>query len=229
MTAQQDTSATDLGYLTGGARAAVRTGLAMLHARGLVVADPPGRVRRAGVLPPRAEPLERALFGALHSAMAPREVANQRQVRRALAEHREGLIGLGLLRPAWRRFALPAMLVLVPPLLVARLVADDLLGGGPALLIVLVFAVLANLFLPRQTVAGARLLRAARRCHPVPTAPETDPAVEPGTAVALYGEAAIRVLMPQFARDGGLLREGRWARLLGAFRPGIPSMPAGVV
>ncbi|MEO3820075.1 TIGR04222 domain-containing membrane protein [Plantactinospora sp. B24E8] len=229
MTEQQDASATDLGYLTGGARAAVRTGLAMLHARGLVVADPPGRLRRAGVLPARLEPLERALFGALHGAMAPREVANQPQVRRALAEHREGLIGLGLLRPAWRRIALPAMLVLVPPLLVARLVADDVVGGGAALLIVLAFAVFANLFLPRQTVAGARLLRDARRRHPVPGAPATDPAAEPGTAVALYGVTALRILMPQFARDSGLLQEGWWTRLLDAFRPGVPSLPAGAV
>ncbi|ROT34066.1 TIGR04222 domain-containing membrane protein [Micromonospora sp. HM5-17] len=225
MTYAPPATATDLGYLIGGARAAVRTGLAMLHARGLVVAERPGGLRRIGALPAGVEPLERAIFGALDRTMAPREVANQRQVRRALAGQREELIGLGLLRPAWRRLALPATLVVAPPLLVARLVTDDQLSRGTAVLVVLAFAAVANLFLPRQTAAGARLLRDARRRYPFPTGPEA----EPGMAVALYGAPALRILMPRFAQDSGLLGPGRWARLLAAFRPGAPSLPAGAV
>lgn len=225
MTAPPPANATDLGYLVGGARAAVRTGLAMLHARGLVVAERPGGLRRTGALPASVEPLERALFGALDHTMTPREVANHHQVRRALAGQREELIGLGLLRPAWRRLALPTTLAVAPPLLVARLVTADLLGRSTAILVILAFAAVANLFVSRQTVAGARLLRDARRRYPE----VTEPATEPGVAVALYGVPALRSLMPRFARDSGLLGESRWARLLAALRPGVPSLPAGAV
>ncbi|MBE1485426.1 TIGR04222 domain-containing membrane protein [Plantactinospora soyae] len=212
MTDPSDASTTDLGYLSGGAWAAVRTALVKLHVRGLVVADRPGGLRRTGVLPAGVEPLERALFGALYGSMAPREVANQHRVRRALAEQREGLIGLGLLRPAWHRFLLPAMLVLVPPMLVTRLVAGDLVGVGTGLVMVLAFGGIASWFLPRRTVSGARLLRAAHRQHPFPTGERT---LEPGLAAALYGTEGLLTTVPQFAREGGLLGGGRWSRFLG--------------
>ncbi|AVT31354.1 MULTISPECIES: TIGR04222 domain-containing membrane protein [unclassified Plantactinospora] len=227
----RDLSTTDLGYLNGGAWGAVRAGLVTLHGRGGVTAARPGGLSRTGGLPAYAEPLERALFGALYGTMSPREVASRRRVRQALAEQREGLIGLGLLRPAWRRLLLPATLVLVLPLLVARLVAADLLGVGVGLLVVLAFVGMAGWFLPRRTLSGERTLRDARRRHPLPTGPDGVPAdhpagLDPGLAVALYGTAGVLPAVRQFVRDSGLLDGGTWSRLLGdSTLDG--SMPAG--
>ncbi|MBF9130212.1 TIGR04222 domain-containing membrane protein [Plantactinospora sp. S1510] len=225
MTDPSDASTTDLGYLSGGPWAAVRAALVKLHVRGLVVADRPGGLRRTGALPAGVEPLERALFGALYGSMAPREVANQQRVRRALAEQREDLIGLGLLRPSWHRVLLPAMLVLVPPTLVGRLVAGDLVGIGTGLVMVLAFGGIASWFLPRRTVSGARLLRAARRRHPFPVGGE--PKLDPGLAAALYGAEGMLTTVPQLAREGGLLGGGRWSRFLGDSPLDGSSVPAG--
>ncbi|MFY1673518.1 TIGR04222 domain-containing membrane protein [Plantactinospora sp. WMMB334] len=240
MAAHRDLSATDLGYLSGGSWGAVRTGLVLLHGRGGVVVDRPGGLHRAGPVPVRAEPLERALFGALYGSMAPREVANQRRVRQTLAAQRESLIGLGLLRPAWRRFLLPAVLVLALPMVIARLVAADLLGVQVGLVVVLAFVGIAGWFLPRRTLAGDRLLRAARREHPLPVAPSgargTPPAGggsarDPGLMVALYGQDGLRTVLPaQFARDSGLLGGGCRLLFLGDSRlDGPPVAGAGEV
>ncbi|WP_275414792.1 TIGR04222 domain-containing membrane protein [Plantactinospora mayteni] len=216
----RDLSTTDFGYLDGGAWGAVRAGLVMLHGRGSVTATPPGRVSRTGSMPAYAEPLERAIFGALYGSMSPREVANQRRVRQALAEQREGLIGLGLLRPAWRRSLLPATLVLVLPMVVARLVAADLLGVGVGLLVVLAFVGMAGWFLPRRTLSGGRTLRDVRRRHPLPVGPDGVPAahpdgLDPGLAVALYGSTGLLPAVRRFAQEGGLLDGGRWSRFDG--------------
>ncbi|MEN3609270.1 TIGR04222 domain-containing membrane protein [Plantactinospora sp. ZYX-F-223] len=224
----RDLSTTDLGYLTGGAWGAVRTALVMLHGRGSVTAARPGGLSRTGSMPAYAEPLERALFGALYGSTSPREVANQRRVRQALAEQREGLIGLGLLRPAWRRFLLPAMLVLVLPMVVARLVAVDLLGVGVGLLVVLAFVGMAGWFLPRRTLSGGRTLRDARRRHPLPVGPDgVSAGLEPGLAMALYGTAGLLPAVRRFVRDGGLLDGGTWSRYLGDSPLDSSSMPAG--
>ncbi|GAB3964459.1 hypothetical protein GCM10027615_07180 [Plantactinospora veratri] len=223
----RDLSTTDLGYLNGGAWGAVRAGLVTLHGRGGVTAARPGRLSRTGGLPAYAEPLERALFAALYGTMSPREVAGRRRVRQALAEQREGLIGLGLLRPAWRRLLLPATLLLVLPMLVARLVAADLLGVGVGLLVVLAFVGMAGWFLPRRTLSGERTLRDARRRHPLPVGPDSGPAgLDPGLAVALYGSAGVLPAVREFVRDSGLLDGGTWSRFLG--HPTLDgSMPAG--
>ncbi|GIG90783.1 hypothetical protein Pen02_57190 [Plantactinospora endophytica] len=224
MRAPRDLSTTDLGYLNGGAWGAVRAGLVLLHGRGRVTADRAGGIARTGSMPADGEPLERALFGALYGSMAPREVAGKRRVRQALAEQRESLIGLGLLRPAWRRFLLPAMLVLVLPMMVARLVAADLLGVGVGLLVVLAFVGLAGWFLPRRTLSGGRTLRDARRRHPLPIGPDGEPVdqpigLDPGLAAALYGSVGLLATVRLFARDGGLLDGGTWSRFLGDSQP----------
>ncbi|MEQ4301671.1 TIGR04222 domain-containing membrane protein [Plantactinospora sp. B6F1] len=215
-----DLSTTDLGYLNGGSWGAVRAALVMLHGRGSVSAARPGALSRTGSMPAYAEPLERALFAALYGSMSPCEVASQRRVRQALAEQREGLIGLGLLRPAWRRLLVPATLVLVLPLVVARLVTADLLGVGAGLLVVLALVGMAGWFLPRLTLSGGRTLRDARREHPLPVGPDGVAAgrhggLDPGLAVALYGTAGLPPEMRQFARDVGLLDGGTWSRFVG--------------
>jgi uncharacterized protein (TIGR04222 family) len=74
----------EIAWLTGGDWTAVRTGRAVLHARGLV-AGRAGTASRTGSLPPRSESLERALFSALYGHKGPRELANHRRVRQAWA------------------------------------------------------------------------------------------------------------------------------------------------
>ena len=117
------------------------------------------------------------------------------------------------------------MLVLVPPILVARLVAGDLLGVGTGLVTVLAFAGVASWFLPRRTMSGGRLLRAAQRRYPVSAGPEQG--LDPGLAVALYGVEALLATLPQLARESGLLDGGRWSRFLGDSPLDSSSPPAG--
>jgi uncharacterized protein (TIGR04222 family) len=96
-------TAIGIGHLCGGGWGTVRTGLAMLYARGSVVAGRAGAVRRAGSVPRDAEPLERALFASLYGDMSPREVASTPRVREAVGDVRRDLIRRGLVRPQRRR------------------------------------------------------------------------------------------------------------------------------
>src|SRR5215471_4900189 len=67
MAADPGLAPTHVAYLRGGRWSATQTALAMLAARGLLVAGPPGRIRRTGVPPPASEVLERALFNDLYA------------------------------------------------------------------------------------------------------------------------------------------------------------------
>lgn len=61
---------------------------------------------------------------------------------------------------------------------------------------------------PARTRRGRKLIQSASLHYPWPPSPEHDPqTVEErvGLAVALYGNVALEVLMPGFARDSGLL------------------------
>lgn len=63
-------------------------------------------------------------------------------------------------------------------------------------------------FLPSRTRLGRNLVDAAWRDYPWPPSPETtDTELDQriGMAVALYGNTALTALMPDFARDSGLL------------------------
>jgi hypothetical protein len=135
----------EIAWLAGGERAAVRTGLAALHARGLLTGRS-GMASRTGSLRPESEPLERALFSALYGHMGPRELANQRQVRHAFNDLRKSLVARGLVRSPWRRVALPV-------------------DVRPGLVLVMVLTVAACWFLPRRTLAGTGTLRALRSAH----------------------------------------------------------------
>jgi uncharacterized protein (TIGR04222 family) len=201
-------TATGIGHLHGGRWGAVRTGLAMLHAREAVVAGREGMVERAGPRPPDAEPLEHALFAALYGDMGPRELAERPRVREAIDDLRRDLVRRGLVRPQWRRVLVPLALAVLPPFVLARLI--DVIGApiGLAASVVLVGA--ACWFLPRRTVAGARALRQLRALHPEPAGPGGTLA-KLGPAVALYGADALLATMPVFARDSGLLDGGRWS------------------
>ncbi|WP_173052756.1 TIGR04222 domain-containing membrane protein [Phytohabitans houttuyneae] len=199
-------TATGIGHLRGGRWGAVRTGLAMLHAREAVVAGRDGRVRRTGSKPRGAEPLEQALFGALYSDTGPRELADHQRVRAAVGEVRRDLIRRKLVRPQRRRVLVPLALAVVPPYVLARLI--DVIGAPIGLAATVVLVGVACWFLPRRTLAGARALRHLRDLHPEPTSPGGS-ADRLGPAVALYGNAALLVAMPRFAREGGLLDGGR--------------------
>lgn len=184
------------------------TGLAMLHARG-VLAPGIGRVRRTGSLPRNVEPLERALYAALHGSIGPRELASRKQVQRALSDVRHSLVECGLVRPTSRRVLTPALLVALPPLFLARLVALQVLGARESLVAVLLFMGAAVWFLPRRTVAGTRTLSSARERFNGPTERSQLGPDEAGLAVGLFGTTALQTLMPRFAWDAGLLDGGR--------------------
>lgn len=210
----EELGGTEIGCLRGGSWAAVTTGLVMLHARGVLVSGA-GRISRTGSVRPDVEPLERALYAALYGSMGPRELASQQRVHRALGEVRRRLVERGLVRAPWRRVLIPVVLVTLPPVLLAQLVALRAIGVIVGLAAALVFVGIAGWFLPRRTLAGARALRALRARHgDIVSRPALQPA-EVGVAVALFGTPALLATMPKFARDGGLLDGGRWSRYLG--------------
>ncbi|HEX5596697.1 MAG TPA: TIGR04222 domain-containing membrane protein [Micromonosporaceae bacterium] len=216
MKAAGELSGTEVACLSGGGWAAVRAGLAMLYARGVLVSGRTGQLSRTGAAVQRgSDPLERALYGALYGSMAPRELARHPRVHRALGEVRRSLSKRGLLRPLWRRVLVPATLVIVMPLLIARLAALQVISIPVGLVATVVLVGVAVWFLPRRTVGGARLLRTLRlRYAELAERPATAPA-EVGLAVGLFGASALVAAMPQFARDAGLLDGGRRSHYLG--------------
>ncbi|HEU5110383.1 MAG TPA: TIGR04222 domain-containing membrane protein, partial [Micromonosporaceae bacterium] len=218
----------EIAYSVAGHRIRTRTGLAVLHARGLLTGHA-GTLSRTGSPPPASESVERALFSALYGRKGPRELASHRRVRRAPTDLRRTLTGRGLVRSPWRRIMVPAVLVMVPPMIVARLAARDGIDVRIGLGLVMVFTLTACWFLPRRTIAGARTLRALRSAHQHLLAQGDDghdghsgghrvpvlTAEQVGLAVALTGTRALLTTMAGFARDAGLLDGGRWSRYHG--------------
>jgi uncharacterized protein (TIGR04222 family) len=217
---QPELLVTEIALLAGGAWAAARTGLAMLSARRRLETGRPGRINRTGSAPRNGEPLEKVLFGALLGWSGAREVAAKPRVRDVLRELRHQLERRRLVRRPWVRVLVPLTLVTVPGVAVARLVALQVVPPGPGAVAVLAGVLAAGWFLPRRTVAGARLLRRLRAEHPgVTAAAETSRAGLPprspkavGLAVALFGDAALLSIMPAVAHRAGLLDGGRWTR-----------------
>jgi hypothetical protein len=124
----------------------------------------------------------------------------------------------GLLRSPGRWRTARALLALVPVTLAAGLAAITLRGDAAPLPYALAAttAVAAVLLwrIPRTTAEARRALAAERARHPLP-AHRRAATGETGTAeriqlyVALYGDAALALFYPHFARDGGLLGQGR--------------------
>ncbi|MFG2353297.1 TIGR04222 domain-containing membrane protein [Streptomyces sp. NPDC048521] len=75
----------------------------------------------------------------------------------------------------------------------------------------LVAAGLLRALPPGRTRAARRLLAELRARHPLPGGPDGLPEDEVLLAVALYGERALTVLTPRFAREGGLTGRGALA------------------
>ena len=177
---------TEVAYLAGGERAAVRTGLIMLHRRGRLETDARGRVNRTGAAPRDAEPLERALYNGLLGWTGPRELAQKPRVREALAGLRTTLRRDGELRRPWARIGVPVALLVLPAWAPARFGAPPLV----AMPVILAGVVAAMYFLPRRTPAGARRLRWLRSEHAGLEPADPDPR-RAGLAVALFGRASL--------------------------------------
>jgi uncharacterized protein (TIGR04222 family) len=213
---------TEVAYLASGRWAAVRVGLVMLYARGLLDTGRRGRIGRIGSSPRAGEPLERALFASLLGWSGARQVGARSRVLVAQRELCRGLERRGLLRRWWVRSLVPLGLAVLPGVVAARLVSLDMIGPQVGVLGVVACAAVAVWFLPRRTVAGARLLRRLRVDHADLVAelesgrarlggwaPE-----RVGVAVALYGDAAVVAIMPAVARSAGLVDGGRWTRFI---------------
>jgi hypothetical protein len=157
-----------VAYVRDGRFTAVAAVLAVLHARGLVVAGRSGTVRRSETVTPSPAGFERQVWGAIHGFVSPGALMARPTVDSALNDLRRRARQLGLLH-----FGMPV-----------------------------------RQFLPARTRLARKMLHAAASDYPWPPTPETDdrPVEERvGMAVALHGNAALTVLLPQFARDSGLL------------------------
>ncbi|MFF5532283.1 TIGR04222 domain-containing membrane protein [Streptomyces cinerochromogenes] len=108
----------------------------------------------------------------------------------------EKAVRTGLYRPAGTR-ELPGRAVVRRALarMRAELAADGLLRVLP----------------PRRGRAARRLLAELREHRPLPEGPDGLPEEEVLLAVALYGERALTVLVPRFAREAGLTGRGALA------------------
>ncbi|UFR01526.1 TIGR04222 domain-containing membrane protein [Streptomyces sp. Go40/10] len=108
----------------------------------------------------------------------------------------EKAVRTGLYRPAGAR-ELPGRAVVRRALarMRAGLAADGLLRVLP----------------PRRSRTARRLLAELRERRPLPEGPDGLPEEEVLLAVALYGERALRVLVPRFAREAGLTGRGALA------------------
>jgi uncharacterized protein (TIGR04222 family) len=159
-------SDTEIGYLRGGPRGAVLTALTALRADGVIERRRRGGVRRTNRgMPSGGDDLERAVYGALHTAAGPRSVAAKPTVRRALTAAARRLAGAGLIAGPLRRMVGRAMLIAVPIAAIVRLTA----GGVETVTVIAVAAAVlaaAGLWLPsRRTIAGHGVLHLLRHQH----------------------------------------------------------------
>ncbi|HET9141491.1 TIGR04222 domain-containing membrane protein [Actinophytocola sp.] len=146
----------EIGFLRGGPTGAVRTALAGLHSDGLIKIGGRNIVRRTDRLqPPGGDPVQRAVYGTMHTPAAPRALARRPVLRRALAQVAADLTRAGVRAARWRRLA-GAGLVLTA--IVVALVLD----GGFVLVAGTVCAGAGLWALSRHTIAGHRVLSGAR-------------------------------------------------------------------
>jgi hypothetical protein len=157
-----------VAYIRDGRFTAVAAVVAVLHARGLVVAGKSGTVRHSDTVTRPPEGFERQVWGSIHGFVSPGALMARPTVDAALNELRWRARRLGLVRP------------LLP----------------------------IRAFVPARTRLGRELLDSAWADYPWPPSPdEGELPVEQrvGMAVALHGDEALNLLMPEFARASGLL------------------------
>ncbi|MFI8962373.1 TIGR04222 domain-containing membrane protein [Streptomyces sp. NPDC053493] len=195
-----------LALLRGGPRAAVVVALVALHQRGAVAAGRRGTIRANGGAGRTRDPLQLGVHRSLQRALALRVLATRPKARQALDALGAELGRTGLLRPPGRLRAARALLVCVPVTVGAGLVAAGVSGPALALGGGLALAAGALLTVPPTTRAARRLLATLRAGHPLPAHRSS---VTDGRDVllyvALYGDPALRLFLPRFSRDGGLL------------------------
>lgn len=210
-----DLTPTQIGWLRGGAWAATQTALAMLYQRGAVRVARVGTVERVVSSLADADPLERALYGVMYGAVGPRELMNKPRARSALSQCRRTVAAAGLVRPRWRRVLGPTVSIAVPAMLLGRVVAFRTVPAWAAALVVVTLPCVGIMLAFRRTIVGARTLRALRvRYANLSRAGAKRSALTPedvGLAVALFGNAALLAILPDVARDSGLLDGGRWS------------------
>lgn len=202
----------EVGWMRSGNWRATQAALAMLYARGaLRPGGTAGTVERASASLAGADPLEYALYGVLYGSVGPRELMNKPRSRSALSALRRQMSAAGLVRPRWRRVVLPGALVSAQVALLTGL------GTVPIWIVVpllLVLSSLIGMLASRRTIAGSRMLRVLRIRHAALSEAERDARhltpVEVGMAVALFGDAALRAILPGAVLAAGLLDGGRW-------------------
>ncbi|MFF5503670.1 TIGR04222 domain-containing membrane protein [Streptomyces roseolus] len=201
-----------LALLRGGRQAAVTVALVALHQRGAVAAGRKHTVRANGGPGRTREPVQLGVHRSLRNALTPRALAARPEARRAVDGLQADLGRAGLLRPPGRRRAARLLLAAAPATLAAGLLAGAGAQEGPGPVLVLVtgapalLAVVALLRLPPVTGAARRLLSDLREQHPLPAhRREVTDGRLVQLYVALYGDPALALFLPRFARDGGLL------------------------
>ncbi|MGW6388999.1 TIGR04222 domain-containing membrane protein [Streptomyces sp. NPDC055103] len=209
-----------LALLRGGRRAAVTVALVALHQRGAVAAGRKRTIRANGGPGRTRDPVQLGVHGALHRALALRDLTLRPEARRAVDALRGELGRAGLLRPPARLRAARVLLACVPLTVAAGLLATWARPGrgGAGLVVVVavalppVIAAVALLRLPPATRAARRLLAGLRERHPLPAhRREVTDGRLVQLYVALYGDPALALFLPRFSRDGGLLDRPREA------------------
>ncbi|MFH8255688.1 TIGR04222 domain-containing membrane protein [Streptomyces roseolus] len=202
-----------LALLRGGRQAAVTVALVALHQRGAVAAGRKHTVRANGGPGRTRDPVQLGVHRSLRNALPPHALAARPEARRAVDALWADLGRAGLLRPPGRRRTARLLLAAAPATLAAGLLiagAEAQDGPGPVLVLAagvpVLLAVLALLRLPPATRAARRLLADLRERHPLPAhRREVTDGRLVQLYVALYGDPALALFLPRFARDGGLL------------------------
>ncbi|WUD76165.1 TIGR04222 domain-containing membrane protein [Streptomyces sp. NBC_00510] len=198
----------EAAYLRDGHHGTVVVALVALHLRGTVDAGAHRTARISGPLQGLAQPLQLAVHKALYRPAGVNTLATSRPVRRELDVLCGRLAGAGLVRGGRRRRTARALLCAAVPTAAADLVSGTLTAWNspfraavPALTVA---AAVALWRVPRHTRAGRRVLRRAQERFPRPRTRRASPE-SVLLAVALHGGPALRLAVPHFAREAGLL------------------------
>ncbi|WP_431968508.1 TIGR04222 domain-containing membrane protein [Actinacidiphila sp. bgisy160] len=209
----------EAAYLRDGRRGAVVVALVALHLRGTVDAGAHRTARISGPLQGLSHPLQLAVYEALYRPTGVNTVAVSRRVRRETDVLRERLTDAGLIRRDRRRRAARVLACAAVLTVAAGLVTGLPTGWEPplraAVSAVPVAAALALWAVPRRTRAGRQALRRAQERFPRPQSRRASPE-SVLLAVALHGDPALRLAVPHFTREAGLLaRHDRTESLYG--------------
>lgn len=198
-----------VALLRGGRRAAVTVALVALQQRGVLTSGRLGTVRADRSAPVGVrDPLQLAVHLSLRRPLGVRLVASQPRVQRALDALRDELAGAGLLHSNRRWRTAHTLLYAVPLTITAGLLVAPMAASNTPLQLAVSavpVALAAALWcVPRRTRAARRLLKSLRESHPLEDGSREGVLL----SVALYGDPALILYVPHFARDGGLLGRG---------------------